>query len=111
MALLADVGGAQDAQPLGVGGHDPVLDPVVDHLDEVARAVLPAVEIPLLGRAVDLLASRSAGDVAGAGRQPREDRIEVLDHLRFAPDHQAIAALPPPDTAPGPTVHVMDALL
>ena len=38
------VGVADDAQPLGVGGHDPVLDAVVDHLHEVARAVRAAVE-------------------------------------------------------------------
>src|SRR5207245_8126272 len=68
VALPADVGGAQDAQPLGVGRHDPVLDPVVDHLDEVARAVRPAVEVPPLGRAVGLFSTRGAGDVAGAGR-------------------------------------------
>src|SRR5216117_1929196 len=110
MALLADIGGAYDAQPLGVGGHDPVLDPVVDHLDEVARPVRPAVEIPLLGRAVGLLASRSARDVAGAGRQPGEDRIEALDHLRLAPDHHAVPALQPPDAATGPHVDVVDPL-
>src|SRR5262249_29399442 len=45
---LADVGGAQDAEPFRVGGHDPVLDPVVDHLDEVSGAIRPAVEIPAL---------------------------------------------------------------
>src|SRR5205823_3123421 len=32
--LLADIGVAQDGQPLGVGGHNAVFDPVVDHLDE-----------------------------------------------------------------------------
>src|SRR5437879_13544916 len=108
MALLADIGGAQDAQPLGVGGHDPVLDSVVDHLDEVARAVRPAVEIPLLGRAVDLLASRSAGEIAGAGRQPGEDRIETLDHLRLASDHPAVPPLQPPPAAARSHVDTLD---
>ena len=55
---LADVGAAQDAQPLGVGGHDAVLDAVVHHLDEVAGAVGPAVQVALLGGAADRLASR-----------------------------------------------------
>src|SRR5262245_46639829 len=46
---LADIGRAQNAEPLGIGGHDSVLDPVVDHLDEVAGTVRPAVQIAALG--------------------------------------------------------------
>ena len=86
VVLLADVGGAQDAQSLGVGGHDAVLDAVVDHLDEVAGAVRPAVQIALLGGAADLLASRRARDVADA-RAPASAKIgiEVLDHRRSRP--------------------------
>ena len=53
---LADVGVLQDVEPLGVGRHQPVLDAVVDHLDEVAGTVRPAVEIALFGGAADLLA-------------------------------------------------------
>src|SRR5262249_17896655 len=106
MTPLADIGSAQDADAFGVSGHDPVLDPVVDHLDEVSGAVRPAVKIPALGGAVDLLASRSAGDGAGAGRQPGEDRIETLDHFRLASDHQAVAALEPPDAPTRPAVHL-----
>ena len=36
------------AESLRVGGHDPVLDPVVNHLDEVPGAIRPTVEIPAL---------------------------------------------------------------
>src|SRR6185503_18393659 len=96
---IADVGRAEDAKPLGVGGHDSVLDAVVDHLDEMARAVRPAVEIPLLRRAVGLLASRRPSDVAGARRQPGKDRIETLHYLRLATDHHAVPALQSPDPA------------
>ena len=80
--LLADIGVAQDAHALGVGGHDAVLDAVVHHLDEVAGAARPAVQIALLGGAADLLASRRARDVARAGRQRGEDRVEALHHRR-----------------------------
>ena len=83
--LLADVGVAQDAQPLGIGRHEAVLDAVVDHLDEVAGAGRPAVQIALFGGAAELLASRRARNVAHAGRQRREDRIEMLNHLLAPP--------------------------
>jgi hypothetical protein len=39
MLLLAHIGIAQNAQTFGVGGHEAVLDTVVDHLDEVTGTV------------------------------------------------------------------------
>src|SRR6202022_3968662 len=99
---LSDVGVPQDAQSLGVSGHDAVLDSVVHHLDEMAGAVRSAVQVSLLGRAANGFPPRSAGDVAGAGRQLREDGIEVFHHRILAADHQAVPALPPPDSPPGP---------
>ncbi len=45
-----------------------------------------------------------------AGRQRREDRIEVLDDLLLAADHHAVAALQAPDAAAGSDVHVVDSL-
>src|SRR5262249_38794377 len=97
-------------KPLGVGGHDSVLDAVVDHLDEVAAAVRPAVEISPLGRAVGGLSPGGAGDVAGAGSKLREDGIEMLHDRRFAADHEAISALASPDAPAGPDVDIVDAL-
>ena len=79
---LADVGVLQDVQALGVGGHDPVLDAVVDHLDEVAGAGRPAVQVAVLGRSADLLAARRARDVAASRRERLEDRIEALRRPR-----------------------------
>src|SRR5256885_16922574 len=76
-----------------------------------AGAVRPTVEIPPLRGAADLLSPGSLRDVAGAGSQLREDRIELRDHRRLAPDHQAIPSLPSPDTAAGPDVDVVDAVL
>src|SRR4029453_616077 len=94
MFLLADVGGAQDPQPFGVGRHDAVLDAVMNHLDEVAGAVWPAMQIALLGGTACLLTSRGARYlVAHGGSQPGEDGIEVLDDLRFPPNHHAVTSL------------------
>ena len=50
--FLADVGGFEDAQPLGIGRHHAVFDAVMHHLDEMAGAVRSAMQIALLGCAV-----------------------------------------------------------
>ena len=110
MLFLAHVGVAQDTQPLSVGGHEAVLDTVVHHLDKMAGAVWTAVQVTLFGGAVQLLAARRARDVPRARRQRREDCIEVLDHVLFATNHHAVAALQAPHTPARPHVHVVDAL-
>ena len=80
------------------------------HLDEVAGAVRPAVQIALLGRALDLFTSRRARDIAASWRQRGENRIEMLHHVGVAADHHAIAAFQPPDSAAGADVDITDAL-
>src|SRR5262245_40297831 len=110
MSLLADIGGMKYAQPFGVGGHESVLDPVVYHLNEVAGPVRTQLETPLLGCPFGLLASRRARDVASSWRQRREDRIEIINHVRFAADHHAVASLQSPHTAARANVDVVDAL-
>src|SRR4026207_2088319 len=61
---LADVGRVEDRQPLGVGRHHAVLDAVVHHLDEVAGATRPAVQVALLRCSAGPVAPRRARDVA-----------------------------------------------
>jgi hypothetical protein len=56
MVLLAEVGGAQHAQPFSISSHDAVLDTVVDHLDKVAGAVCATVQITLLRCAASFFA-------------------------------------------------------
>jgi hypothetical protein len=48
--LRADVGMLEDVETFGVGGHQAVLDAVVDHFDEVSGAGRAAVQIPALRR-------------------------------------------------------------
>jgi len=48
--------------------------------------------------------------VAAVRRERLEDRLERLDRLPLAADHQAIADLETPDPAARPGVHVVDAL-
>src|SRR4029453_1743778 len=106
---FSNVGGAQHAQPFGVGGHHAVLDAVVPHLDEMTGAVRSAAQIPTFGGAADALSPGRGWDVGDAGRQHREDRIEVHDDIRLATNHQAVAAFASPDAAAGPDVDVVDA--
>src|SRR5215831_11008292 len=92
--LLADVGGLQDAQAFGVGGHYAVLDPVMNHLDEVTGAIGAAMQITLLGGTANFFASRRAWYlVAHARSQPRKDGIEVLNHRVLTADHHAVTSL------------------
>src|SRR6266540_1849651 len=88
-----ELGGLHDLEAFGVGLHQAVLDPVVDHLHEVARA----------GRA----------DVRPApGRGERlEDRPDSPDRLVGAAGHQAEALLEAPDPAGDADVEKVDPVL
>src|SRR6516162_7965287 len=106
--LLADISVAQNAHPFGVGGHDAVLDPVMDHLDEVTGTVRPAVQVAELGSAADALASGRARDIPRAGSERLEDRIEMPHGRIRSADHHAVSALQTPDAAAGSDIHVVD---
>ena len=95
-AWLADVRVLEDVQALGVGGHDPVLDPVVDHLHEVAGAVGPAVQVALLGGARVARRGRAcAARRRRPGRAWRRSGRAVPTASSVAADHQAVAAIEP----------------
>src|SRR6202035_1076998 len=104
---FADVCLAQNSQTLSVSRHDAVLDSVVHHLDEVACAAWPAVQISLFSRTDDLLAPRSARYIADARRNRFENRIEVLHSRGGAADHHAVAALQTPHSAAFSDIHVL----
>src|SRR5882762_11125024 len=101
----------QDIEALRIGLHQPVFDAVVDHLDEMAGATRPAMQVALPGARVAPLAMRRCRNIALPGRQRAKDRIEPLDHGLLAANHQAITAFEPPDPATGADIEVMDALL
>src|SRR5207247_181211 len=69
----AGVGVPEDAQALGVGGHQAVLDAVMDHLDEAAGAVGAAVQVAALGGAGRAGTARRARRGLHSRRQARED--------------------------------------
>ena len=86
------VAGMEDLEPLRVCLHEAVLDPVVDHLHVVPGARPAHVGVPI-------------------GRCERvEDRLEGLDRLAVAADHEAVAVLEPPDAAGRAGVDVPETL-
>src|SRR5205807_2929021 len=105
----ADVGVLDDVKALGVGGHQAVLDAVVDHLHEVPGAVGAAVQIAVLRRRGLAVATRRPRRRLDAGSDGAEDRVQVADDVVLAPDHQAVPPLDAPDPAAGAAVHVVDA--
>src|SRR5262249_3272397 len=111
VTTLAHVGRTQDAEAFRVGRHDPVLDPVVDHLDEVAAAVRAARELPRLSGGGDAWGTGGAGNTAGPGGEGGKDGVGALPPRVLTADHQAISALAAPDAAAGADVHVVNALV
>src|SRR6185437_2467000 len=103
------IGGLEDGKTLGVGLHQPILDAVVNHLDEMAGTARAAMHVALLRAWIAAVASGGALDVADAGRERGKNRIEAVDGGFVAADHQAIAALEAPDAAAGANVEIMNA--
>src|SRR5205823_3752163 len=86
-ALVAGVRVAEDVQPLRVGGHDSVFDPVVYHLNEMTGARGTTVQIAALGSAWSPGASPGAERFADARCERGEDGVEPLDGSPLASDH------------------------
>jgi len=106
---LLTIGMVEDVEALGIGLHQPVLDVVMHHLDEMPGAARAGMDIALLGTGIAALAPRRARDVAETWCQAAEDRIEAIDHGLVAADHHAIAALEAPDTAARADIAIMEA--
>src|SRR5260221_581972 len=108
--FFAGVGVFQNVEAFGVRRHQAVFNSVVNHLYEVACTVRTAMQIAFFGGAGGLFAAWCAVDVAAAGRQRFENRVEVFHHFVFAADHLAVAALQSPHAAAGANIDVVNAL-
>src|SRR4029450_1320337 len=89
----------QNADTFGVSSHDSVLDPVMDHLHEMAGAVRPAMQVTLFGSAAKLVAAGSARHFPRPRREGGENRIETLNYLGGAANHHAITTAQGPNAA------------
>src|SRR5207237_1206712 len=85
-----ELGAAHDLEPLRVRLHEAVLDPVVDHLHEVASTGRTDVRVPVLGC------------------ERPEERLEPSDRLGVASRHQAVADLEAPDASGDADVDEVD---
>ena len=81
----------QQVEPLGVGGHQPVLDAVVHHLHEVTRTGRAAVQVAPFG--VAGFADASWGALGGVHTrcQGGQDGLDVGNRIGVAAHHQAVA--------------------
>src|SRR5258706_5479563 len=86
-----EVAGVDELEAFAVRLHHPVLDPVVDHLDEVARAALPEMR-PTVRRCEGV-----------------ERRLHTFDRARLAADHHAVAHVETPDASGDANVEVVEA--
>ena len=100
----------ENVHALGERGHDPVLDAVVDHLHEVAGPRRAAVQVAELFGRVVAAASRRALDVTLARRDGLEDRLDPIERLVGAADHETVPPLETEHAAASTGIHVMDAL-
>ena len=91
MQIEIEILALHDREAFGIGLHHAVLDPVVDHLGEVTRAV----------------GTDMAPALVGGRRQTLEQRPERFDGRRLAANHHAVAFLQAPDTTAGTDVDVM----
>ena len=99
-----------DVEPLGEGLHHAVLDPVVNHLDEVPGAHRAAVQVSQVRRADLAVTTARRSNSRLARRQRPEDRLDVRDGLRRAANHQTVPTIGAPDTAAGTGIHIADAV-
>src|SRR5437867_521689 len=102
----------QDVDAFGVRLHESVLDGVMDHLHEVARATRSTMQVAQLsaGRFTrPTWRARDAVRLLKTRRQGPKDRLQPLYRGRRAADHQAVAALEAEDAATGADVEVCDA--
>src|SRR5436305_6051334 len=70
-----------------------------------------AMQVALLGGAHLAITTGRAGRALDAGGDRGEQRLETLDDLLLATDHEAEAALPAPDSPAGPAVDMVNAQL
>ena len=105
------VGIVKDVQSFRQGGHHAVLDPVMDHLYEVASSTGTAVQVALLGGARCSPASRGSRRRVHSGGYRGEDRLQVGVSMIISADHQAVATLQPEHPSAGAAVDQLNPAL
>ncbi len=89
----------QDVEAFGVRSHQPVLDPVVNHLHEVPGTMVTAVKI----------SARRRRRAITARRKRRQHRLDPCEVRLLATCHQAVAALEPEHPTARAHIHIVNA--
>src|SRR5579871_1130393 len=99
----------QDIETLSIGLHKAVFDPVMHHLDEMARTGRSGVDIAALDTRIAAVSARGSRHVALTRSEGGKDRIEAVDYVLLAADHHAVAALQTPHAATCSNIDVVQA--
>ena len=106
--VLADIGRSQDAEALCVSRHDSVFNPVMDHLDEVTRAIASAMQVSLLRSASTFFSSGSGWDISLTRCKSSKDGIKPLHNSGLSTDHHAVTPFEAPHAAAGANIDIMN---
>src|ERR1039457_3088622 len=107
MRALAGVGVAKIVHPFCISRHQAILDAVVDHLDEVARASRAAMQISVFCSTGITFLAGSPLRTLPPGRNAPKNRGQGFYDLFLSTDHQTEAAFLPEHPAAGATIDVM----
>src|SRR3954451_9309056 len=102
-------GTPEDVEALGIGLHQAILDTVVDHLRKTAGTVRATVDVAPFDARIPLFPSRRGRYITLSWRERIKNRIEMIDDRLIAANHQAIAAVEPPDATARAAIHVVNA--
>ena len=90
---MTDVGVLENIQTFRIGGHEAILDAIVNHFDKMAGAAGAAMQIAVL-RLARLARRANSARRGGCSRSKAlENCIEMLDNPRLAANHLAITPL------------------
>src|SRR5262249_23694395 len=97
-------------ESFGIGLHEAIFDAVVDHLHKASCTASATMQIAKLDAGIAAFTAGGSRDVAGARSQGCKDRVEMLDPLLVAADHQTVSAIEAPNAATGAAIDVANAL-
>src|SRR5688572_20274480 len=109
MLTHADVRISQNIQTFGVSCHQPILDAIMDHFDEVSGTVRSTMQKPLIGCTGKVFgAAFSDRQVTFARCESGKNGREMLNGGFFAADHETIAALQAEYAAAGSHINIVE---
>src|ERR1700730_12292837 len=98
----------QNIESFGVSLHQPILDPVMDHLYEMPGTRRSAIQKALFRGTLELFASRRGRKIALTRSKCRKDGLEPFPRFAIYSDHQTVSAFDSPNASARPRIEIMD---